>query len=121
MFEVLIISVIMTSAIFGAYHFATNRELRQRLADANEHIGVLRSELFDWQNKALIKHGSSILGAERNPPKPPDNSKAKPIVPSRGELIARTKKAEADRMRTNPISSITIEESVEKAKEIMSK
>jgi hypothetical protein len=101
---------------------------RLRRMGQDEMVQVLRSELKDWQNKALLRHGSSILGAEAtaaNREHRPDADIVKaPRVVLRSQMEARA----AQKTETEPQITIFSDgvayprvkrETIEKAAEII--
>ena len=105
----IILAIIGISA--SAYLFGENRRLK-------EWNRVLRDELPDWQNKALVQRGKGVLGQERKVPSMPKNENPLPKVVSRADLQRRA----AEESRTSPVT-INAEKIVPpvvlKAKEIL--
>lgn len=116
--QILLIGAIIAVAV---YYFAESRSKSRWLSELQEQLKVQRKELREWQNKALVKHGSSPLDKS-----PSRMSKAKPqeITPkvvTRQQLEYR----DADPMQTavtihaNDVSYQRVAKTVEKAAEII--
>jgi hypothetical protein len=116
--QILFIGAIIAVAV---YFFSQSRSKSFWIKELEQELKVRRKELQDWQNKALIKHGSSPLTKQ-----PFKASKAKtqeitPKVITRQQLEYR----EADPMQTpinihaTEVSYQRVAGTVEKAAEII--
>lgn len=87
MLELTTLIFAVLAASFGALAYSQ----RTWAAKQSEMIAVLRAELKDWQNKALVRHGSSILGSETaiREPKADRDIVTTPRVVMRSQMAAR--------------------------------
>lgn len=116
--QILLIGAIIALAV---YYFADSRSKGRWVIKLEEQLEVQRKELREWQNKALIKHGSTSLDKQVTKvgkSKPQDIT---PKVVTRQQLEYR----DGDAMQTpitihaNDVSYQRVAKTVEKAAEII--
>lgn len=99
----LIIVIIFCMAV-AAYFYADSRSKVVWIAKQDELLGVLRAELREWQNKALLRHGSSILGAE-NSVRPKASGSDDVTVP---KVVMRSQMAARAAQKEDPMPQTTV-------------
>jgi hypothetical protein len=120
MFETItIISVIIAlgASVAAAYLLADSLAAKRFIVKQDEIIQTLRTDLREWQNKALIKNNHSVLGFE-NKTRPPQKEQSDRFLP-----FDRAK-AQADAITpSEPLTykQVNTQETVEKAEEILKK
>lgn len=104
MIEILAISCIMLSILAG-YFFAESRSLKRWITKQDESAEWFRTELRQWQNKALQRNGSSTLGSENRIQKKETagNIEITPRVVHRSQLDARLAKDEEKEGTVRPM------------------
>lgn len=117
----LILCVIL-SASAAAYFFALSRGQTALIEKLNEFLAVEREETRHWQNKALFVNRLTPLGKETEPrkEKDPNQKNLTPRVATLAQRRARThEQSPSITIHANEIVAPNINETVEKAKEIM--
>ena len=82
MVEITLLGFVILLASASAYLCGENRRLR-------EWNRVLRTELPDWQNKALVQRGLGVIGKETQVPERPKNENPLPRIVPRAERARR--------------------------------
>lgn len=98
--------IILIAVSVAAYALAVAHGRREVIDNLKEQVKVLGSELRDWQNKALLKHGSSPLGQVRKPEAIP--------YPRGGGVSLTTLKARAQKAQSAKYRRVT-----DRAKEVL--
>ena len=116
--QILLIGAIIALAV---YYFADSRSKGRWVIKLEEQLEVQRKELREWQNKALIKHGSAPLDKQHTVSKTVKQQEITPKVVTRQQLEYR----DTDPMQSpvtihaNDVSYQRVARTVEKAKEII--
>ena len=80
----------LAGAIIAAYSFAAAKNLREQAKLLKEIVNAYTTDLKEWQNKALYKHGQTPLGWENRPkPERSENLSVTPTVVTRSQMSAR--------------------------------
>jgi hypothetical protein len=116
--QILLIGAIIALAV---YYFADARSKSRWVNKLEEQLEVQRKELREWQNKALVKHGSSALDKQAAKTSKVKSQEITPKVVTRQQLEYR----DTDPMQTpinihaTDVSYQRVAKTVEKAAEII--
>jgi hypothetical protein len=120
---VTVIQILFNGAIIAmaVYFFASSRNKSYWLKQLKEQLEVQRKELREWQNKALVKHGSKPFDSPSKTSSKVKSQEITPKVVTRQQLEYR----ETDPMQTpinihaTDVSYQRVAKTIEKAAEII--
>lgn len=124
-FVITLISVCVILSAATAFFYADSRGRRAIINNQRDLLDHYKSELREWQNKALFRQGVSPLGLETAEVKTPKDPLAsmRPKVATRAMRKSMMERQEADRssvitIHANEIKTPRVSDIVEKAREI---
>lgn len=112
--------VIIATAV---YYFADARSKARWINDLQSELARQREEMREWQNKALVRHGSTPIGQQPARPAQTGKQEITPKVVTRQQLEYRNEDTEQPAqpvtIHAHDVSYSRVARSVEKAAEII--
>lgn len=112
--------VIIATAV---YYFADSRSKARWINRLTRELEKQQKELREWQNKALVRHGSTPIGSSPTKAYKSSKQEVTPKVVTRQQLEYRNEDAEASAqpvtIHAHDVSYSRVARTVEKAAEII--